>query len=164
MCSITLFFFFFPITKEKSPQMLLGKDYGRCVDWWGIGIILYEMLTQEEPFIGEHEDDIYDAILASEPQYPEQMPEPAISTIKKLLAKDPEQRAGSGPTDAQEIMALPFFHDLNWDDVYHKRIQPTFVPREKSRPAEAADANEAAKVEAMMRELQPGMVWLPDNI
>ncbi|TVY92266.1 Protein kinase C-like [Lachnellula willkommii] len=111
-----------------APEILLDKKYGRAVDWWAFGVLIYQMLLQQSPFRGEDEDEIYDAILADEPLYPIHMPRDSVSILQKLLTREPEQRLGSGPTDAQEIMSQPFFRNINWDDVYHKRIQPPFQP------------------------------------
>ncbi|KAM0191126.1 hypothetical protein ACHAPC_002396 [Botrytis cinerea] len=111
-----------------APEILLDKKYGRAVDWWAFGVLIYQMLLQQSPFRGEDEDEIYDAILADEPLYPIHMPRDSVSILQKLLTREPEQRLGSGPTDAQEIMSQPFFRSINWDDVYHKRIAPPFQP------------------------------------
>lgn len=86
------------------------------------------MLLQQSPFRGEDEDEIYDAILADEPLYPIHMPRDSVSILQKLLTREPEMRLGSGPTDAQEIMSQPFFRNINWDDIYHKRVQPPYKP------------------------------------
>lgn len=86
------------------------------------------MLLQQSPFRGEDEDEIYDAILADEPLYPIHMPRDSVSILQKLLTHEPEMRLGSGPTDAQEIMSHAFFRNINWDDVYHKRVPPPFCP------------------------------------
>lgn len=87
------------------------------------------MLLQQSPFRGDDEDEIYDAILADEPLYPIQMPRDSVSILQKLLTREPDLRLGSGPTDAQEIMSHAFFRTINWDDVYHKRVQPPFLPQ-----------------------------------
>ncbi|KFY83712.1 hypothetical protein V500_09980 [Pseudogymnoascus sp. VKM F-4518 (FW-2643)] len=111
-----------------APEILLDKKYGRAVDWWAFGVLIYQMLLQQSPFRGEDEEEIYDAILADEPLYPIHMPRDSVSILQKLLTREPEARLGSGPTDAQEIMNQPFFQKINWDDVYNKRIQPPFLP------------------------------------
>jgi len=111
-----------------APEILLDKKYGRAVDWWAFGVLIYQMLLQQSPFRGEDEDEIYDAILADEPLYPIHMPRDSVAILQKLLTREPELRLGSGPTDAQEVMSQPFFRNINWDDVYHKRIQPPFMP------------------------------------
>ncbi|KAI1945135.1 Serine/threonine kinase [Ophidiomyces ophidiicola] len=111
-----------------APEILLDKKYGRAVDWWAFGVLIYQMLLQQSPFRGEDEDEIYDAILADEPLYPIHMPRDSVSILQKLLTREPELRLGSGPTDAQEIMSHAFFRNINWEDIYHKRISPPFFP------------------------------------
>ncbi|EEH22723.2 AGC/PKC protein kinase [Paracoccidioides brasiliensis Pb03] len=111
-----------------APEILLDKKYGRAVDWWAFGVLIYQMLLQQSPFRGEDEDEIYDAILADEPLYPIHMPRDSVSILQKLLTREPEMRLGSGPTDAQEIMSHAFFRNVNWDDIYHKRVPPPFCP------------------------------------
>ncbi|CAO2650337.1 Nn.00g016290.m01.CDS01 [Neocucurbitaria sp. VM-36] len=112
-----------------APEILLDKKYGRAVDWWAFGVLIYQMLLQQSPFRGEDEDEIYDAILADEPLYPIHMPRDSVSILQKLLTREPEMRLGSGPTDAQEIMSHAFFRNINWDDIYHKRVPAPFVPQ-----------------------------------
>ncbi|KAG6036437.1 Serine/threonine kinase [Claviceps citrina] len=115
-----------------APEILLDKKYSRAVDWWAFGVLIYQMLLQQSPFRGEDEEEIYDAILADEPLYPIHMPRDSVSILQKLLTREPEQRLGSGPTDAQEVMSQPFFRNINWDDIYHKRVEPPFKPSIKS--------------------------------
>ncbi|KAL1955205.1 hypothetical protein VTO42DRAFT_8917 [Malbranchea cinnamomea] len=112
-----------------APEILLDKRYGRAVDWWAFGVLIYQMLLQQSPFRGEDEDEIYDAILADEPLYPIHMPRDSVSILQKLLTREPELRLGSGPTDAQEVMSHAFFRNINWDDIYHKRVTPPFFPQ-----------------------------------
>ncbi|KAK0537256.1 Serine/threonine kinase [Tilletia horrida] len=111
-----------------APEILLEQAYGLAVDWWAFGILIYEMLLGQAPFRGDDEDEIFDAILEDEPLYPIHMPRDSVSILQKLLTRDPARRLGSGPTDAEEIKAHPFFRDVNWDDVYHKRVPPPFCP------------------------------------
>lgn len=91
-------------------------------------MLIYQMLLQQSPFRGEDEDEIYDAILADEPLYPIHMPRDSVSILQKLLTREPELRLGSGPTDAQEVMSHAFFRNINWDDIYHRRVPPPFLP------------------------------------
>ncbi|OLL23182.1 Protein kinase C-like [Neolecta irregularis DAH-3] len=111
-----------------APEILLEQRYGRGVDWWAFGVLIYQMLLGQSPFRGDDEDEIFDAILADEPLYPIHMPRDAVSILQKLLTREPERRLGSGPNDALDIMAHPFFRNLNFDDIYHRRIAPPFKP------------------------------------
>jgi serine/threonine protein kinase len=135
---------------------LLDKKYGRAVDWWAFGVLIYQMLLQQSPFRGEDEDEIYDAILADEPLYPIHMPRDSVSILQKLLTREPDQRLGSGPTDAQEIMSQPFFRNINWDDVYHKRIQPPFQPQITSATDTSNFDSEFTSVTPVLTPVQSG--------
>jgi len=95
------------------------------------------MNFRQSPFRGEDPDEIYDAILTEEPLYPILSPQSTVDICQNLLAKEPEQRLGSGPTDAQEIMNHQYFNGINWDDLYHKRVPAPYKPaisREEDTP------------------------------
>ncbi len=115
------------------------------------------MLLQQSPFRGEDEDEIYDAILADEPLYPIHMPRDSVSILQKLLTREPDQRLGSGPTDAQEIMSQPFFRNINWEDIYHKRVQPPFLPTIKSATDTSNFDSEFTSVTPVLTPVQSGM-------
>lgn len=135
---------------------MLDKKYGRAVDWWAFGVLIYQMLLQQSPFRGEDEDEIYDAILADEPLYPIHMPRDSVSILQKLLTREPDQRLGSGPTDAQEVMSQPFFRNIVWDDIYHKRVQPPFMPTIKSATDTSNFDSEFTSVTPVLTPVQSG--------
>lgn len=116
------------------------------------------MLLQQSPFRGEDEDEIYDAILADEPLYPIHMPRDSVSILQKLLIREPDQRLGSGPTDAQEVMSQPFFRNINWDDIYHKRVAPPFLPQIKSATDTSNFDSEFTSVTPVLTPVQSGMI------
>lgn len=127
------------------------------MDWWAFGVLIYQMLLQQSPFRGEDEDEIYDAILADEPLYPIHMPRDSVSILQKLLTREPEQRLGSGPTDAQEIMNQPFFRNIVWDDIYHKRVAPPFLPQIKNATDTSNFDSEFTSVTPVLTPVQSGM-------
>jgi serine/threonine protein kinase len=122
------------------------------------------MLLQQSPFRGEDEDEIYDAILADEPLYPIHMPRDSVSILQKLLTREPDQRLGSGPTDAQEIMSQPFFRSINWDDVYHKRIQPPFLPTITNATDTSNFDSEFTSVTPVLTPVQSGKFCSLSNV
>ncbi|KAK4689725.1 hypothetical protein P7C73_g372, partial [Tremellales sp. Uapishka_1] len=111
-----------------APEILLEQRYGRAVDWWAFGVLTYEMLLGQSPFRGDDEDEIFDAILEDEPLYPITMPRDAVSLLQRLLSRDPTRRLGSGEADAEDIKKHLFFKDVNFDDVYNKRIPAPYFP------------------------------------
>ncbi|KAG0196573.1 Serine/threonine kinase [Mortierella sp. GBA30] len=112
-----------------APEILEEQPYDRAVDWWAFGVLMYEMLLGRAPFSGEEEDDIYDSILEDEPLYPHGFGRHEQALLQSLLMKVPSLRLGAGPSDADEIKAHAYFRNVNFDDVYHKRIRPPFLPK-----------------------------------
>jgi hypothetical protein len=139
-----------------APEILLDKKYGRAVDWWAFGVLIYQMLLQQSPFRGEDEDEIYDAILADEPLYPIHMPRDSVSILQKLLTREPDLRLGSGPGDAQEIMSHAFFKGVNWDDVYNKRLPTPFKPAIKDAKDTSNFDQEFTSVTPVLTPVQSG--------
>ena len=139
-----------------APEILLDKKYGRAVDWWAFGVLIYQMLLQQSPFRGEDEDEIYDAILADEPLYPIHMPRDSVSILQKLLMREPELRLGSGPTDAQEIMSHAFFRNINWDDFHSKKVTPPFIPQIKNATDTSNFDSEFTSVTPVLTPVQSG--------
>ncbi|RPD56978.1 hypothetical protein L226DRAFT_547186 [Lentinus tigrinus ALCF2SS1-7] len=111
-----------------APEILLGQCYGRAVDWWAFGVLVYEMLLGRSPFCGDDQEKTFDAILKDEPFYPVTMPHDAVSILQKLLTRDPTRRLGSGLGDTEEIKSQAFFMDVNFDDVLNKLIPPPYLP------------------------------------
>ncbi|KAG9032588.1 Serine/threonine kinase [Tulasnella sp. UAMH 9824] len=111
-----------------APEILLEQKYGRAVDWWAFGVLLYQMILGTSPFRGDDEDEIFDAILEDEPIYPIMMPRDAVSIVQKLLTRDPNRRLGSSESDAEEIKQHSFFKDTDWGDVLNKRIPAPYLP------------------------------------
>ena len=65
-------------------KILLKQRYGRAVDWWAFGILIYEMQTGQSPYGGREEDEIFKSILEDEPFYPDTMHPDAVSILKKV--------------------------------------------------------------------------------
>ncbi|KAG0051150.1 Serine/threonine kinase [Gryganskiella cystojenkinii] len=111
-----------------APEIIEEQPYGRSIDWWTFGVLMYEMLLGRAPFSGEEEEEIYDSIMEDEPMFPHGFGRNERALLQSLLVKTPHLRLGSGPTDAEEIKGHAYFRDVNFDDVYHKRIPPPFMP------------------------------------
>uniref|UniRef100_A0A8D0HF72 Protein kinase N1 n=1 Tax=Sphenodon punctatus TaxID=8508 RepID=A0A8D0HF72_SPHPU len=111
-----------------APEVLTDTSYTRAVDWWGLGILIFEMLVGESPFPGDNEEEVFDSIVNEEVRYPRFLSSDTLSIIRKLLRKCPERRLGAGKMDAEEIKTQPFFKEIDWDALFARRLKPPFVP------------------------------------
>lgn len=111
-----------------APEVLTETSYTRAVDWWGLGVLIYEMLVGESPFPGDDEEEVFDSIVNEEVRYPRFLSEEAISIMRRLLRKNPEKRLGFSERDAEDVKKQSFFRDLKWDDLLQRKVRPPFVP------------------------------------
>ncbi|NXW47179.1 AKT3 kinase, partial [Nyctiprogne leucopyga] len=105
------------------------NDYGRAVDWWGLGVVMYEMMCGRLPFYNQDHEKLFELILMEDIKFPRTLSADAKSLLSGLLIKDPNKRLGGGPDDAKEIMRHSFFAGVNWQDVYDKKLVPPFKPQ-----------------------------------
>ncbi|NXL83979.1 PKN2 kinase, partial [Alectura lathami] len=109
-----------------APEVLTDISYTRAVDWWGLGVLIYEMLVGEvRPCVSQR---ISPSSLGESIQYPRFLSAEALSIIRKLLRKCPERRLGAGERDAEEIKIQAFFKEIDWDALYARTVKPPFVP------------------------------------
>lgn len=118
-----------------APEVLRGGGYGKSVDWWSLGILFYEMLFGLPPFYDENTNlmciiflTLDEKILNAPLLFPASFPEPAKSLCISLLQRDPTNRIGSGPEDAEEIKRHLFFKDIDWQRLLKKGIKPPYKP------------------------------------
>ncbi|KAI4601042.1 Serine/threonine-protein kinase [Pestalotiopsis sp. IQ-011] len=111
-----------------APELLMGQGYNKTVDWWTLGVLLYEMLTGLPPFYDENTNEMYRKILGEPLHFPgpEVVPPAAKDLLTKLLNRDPAVRLGAG--GSAEIKAHPFFHAIDWRKLLQRKYEPTFKP------------------------------------
>ncbi|XP_061883030.1 serine/threonine-protein kinase N1 isoform X3 [Entelurus aequoreus] len=111
-----------------APEVLTDTSYTRAVDWWGLGVLIYEMLVGESPFPGDDEEEVFDSIVNDEVRYPRFLSTEAIGIMRRLLRRNPERRLGSGEKDAEEVKKQPFFRNVDWEALLQRKAPPPFVP------------------------------------
>ncbi|XP_032678954.1 RAC-beta serine/threonine-protein kinase B [Odontomachus brunneus] len=112
-----------------APEVLEDNDYGRAVDWWGVGVVMYEMMCGRLPFYNRDHEKLFTLILLEEVRFPRTISNEARDMLGGLLIKDPSRRLGGGPNDAKDIMNHAFFSCINWTDLVQKKIPPPFKPQ-----------------------------------
>lgn len=78
-----------------SPKVLEDNDYGRAVDWWGLGVVMYEMMCGRLPFYNQDHEKLFELILMEDIRFPRTLGPEARSLLSGLLKKDPMQRWGA---------------------------------------------------------------------
>ena len=109
-----------------APELLLGQGYSKVVDWWTLGILLYEMLTGLPPYYDEDVPKMYKKILQAPLRFPDGFDKDAKDLLIGLLSRDPSRRLGRN--GAQEIKDHPFFRQLSWRRLMMKGYIPPFKP------------------------------------
>uniref|UniRef100_A0A673KYE6 protein kinase C n=1 Tax=Sinocyclocheilus rhinocerous TaxID=307959 RepID=A0A673KYE6_9TELE len=121
-----------------APEILRGEDYGFSVDWWALGVLMFEMMAGRSPFdiVGSSdnpdqntEDYLFQVILEKQIRIPRSLSVKAASVLKGFLNKEPKERLGCHPqTGFADITAHPFFRNVDWDLMEQKQVVPPFKP------------------------------------
>jgi len=110
-----------------APEILQRKGHGQAADWWSLGALVYEMLTGIPPFYSRDRDRLFAKILSARLRFPDHLSEEAIDLLEKLLNRDPNERLGA-VGGAEEIKNHIWFKDVDWDQLFLRRVPPPFIP------------------------------------
>ncbi|RYP24242.1 hypothetical protein DL765_000737 [Monosporascus sp. GIB2] len=113
-----------------APEVIQNKGHTTAVDWWALGILIYEFLTGYPPFWHQNPIEIYKQILEKPVLFPA---EPLVSPnardiIRALCTVDRSQRLGNISGGARPVKSHPFFYGVDWDALYHRRVRPPIQP------------------------------------
>lgn len=115
-----------------APEMLIRtrrvQGYGCSVDWWTLGIFVYECLSGETPFAGASLLQLFDSIVKKRYKPAVAFGEHAANLIDGLLQIEATERVGCKGTGSEEVQNHPFYSNLNWQALYEKKLPPDFVP------------------------------------
>ena len=112
-----------------APEILEDKGYDKTVDWWSLGALIYEMLVGYSPFKMKKGEQLnIEKYKAPVPLHNHFTPE-AKMIITDLLVVEPSKRLGYGSNGTENIKKHPFFKDINWEELYNKKVEPEFVPK-----------------------------------
>nr|XP_020464732.1 microtubule-associated serine/threonine-protein kinase 2 [Monopterus albus] len=114
-----------------APEVILRQGYGKPVDWWAMGVILYEFLVGCAPFFGDTPEELFGQVISDEiiwPEGDEALPQEAQDLIAQLLRQNPLERLGTG--SAFEVKQHPFFTELDWNSLLRQKAE--FIPQLES--------------------------------
>ncbi|KAL1883135.1 hypothetical protein VTK73DRAFT_9502 [Phialemonium thermophilum] len=120
-------------TEYLAPEVLLDESgYTKMVDFWSLGVLVFEMCCGWSPFYAEDTQQMYKNIAFGKVRFPrETLSLEGRNFVKGLLNRNPKHRLGA-TDDAEELKRHPFFNDIDWDALSKKLITPPFKPKLKN--------------------------------
>jgi serine/threonine kinase 32 len=120
-----------------APEIFEDKGYLWQIDWWSLGVILYECIYGKRPFRGNSSEQVANSIMNGSVTFhptnsltkmPVNLSQDCINFISGLLERDVTKRLGCGPLGPVELFEHPWFSSVDWNEMENKRVQPSFVP------------------------------------
>ncbi|CAF2313199.1 unnamed protein product [Rotaria sp. Silwood2] len=115
-----------------APEILQELDYSFSVDWWALGVLMYEMMAGQPPFEADDEDSLFESILRDEVLYPVWLSKEAVHILKSFMTKNPAKRLGcvaaQGGEDAIKRHAF-FAGKIDWEALERRQVKPPFKPK-----------------------------------
>eukprot|EP00040_Diaphanoeca_grandis_P011624 m.59666 g.59666 ORF g.59666 m.59666 type:complete len:393 (-) comp22734_c2_seq1:23-1201(-) len=103
-----------------APEIIVNKGYNHAVDWWAVGVLIYEMRCGRSPFEAKSQIDMFKKITKKDLKFPRAFGKDEISLIDGLLMVDLTSRLGAMVNGVQDIKKHPYFSDIHWDQLYHQ--------------------------------------------
>ncbi|KAF6730477.1 cAMP-dependent protein kinase catalytic subunit PRKX [Oryzias melastigma] len=112
-----------------APEVIQSKGHGRAVDWWALGILVFEMLAGYPPFFDDNPFGIYQKILSGKLDFPRHLDFYVKDLIKKLLVIDRARRLGNMKNGADDVKKHRWFKMVDWEAVPLKKLKPPITPK-----------------------------------
>jgi protein kinase A len=111
-----------------APEVVTTKPYNKSVDWWSLGILIYEMLTGYTPFYDQTPMKTYENILLGNVRYPSYLHPDATDLLQRLITKDLTRRLGNLQGGSADIKGHPWFSEVIWEKLLSKDIETPYEP------------------------------------
>jgi p70 ribosomal S6 kinase len=115
-----------------APEVIAGRGHGKAVDWWSIGVLLYEMLCGVPPFRAKSRPGLQKLITTAKLKMPKYLSTEAQNLLKGLLTKEASKRIGFGPSGSADVMKHAFFKGVDWAKLEARDVASPFKPTIRS--------------------------------
>ncbi|XP_076306968.1 cAMP-dependent protein kinase catalytic subunit alpha-like isoform X6 [Tachypleus tridentatus] len=116
-----------------SPEIILSKGYNKAVDWWALGVLMYEMAAGYPPFFADQPIQIYEKIVSGKVRFPSHFTSDLKDLLRNLLQVDLTKRFGNLKNGVNDIKNHKWFTTLDWIAMYQKKEKAPFVPKLTSK-------------------------------
>ena len=117
-----------------APEMIQHFGHDLSLDWWTLGVVTFEMLAGNPPFLGGSEIEVYNKVLKLSYTQPSGLSDTGKSYLKKLMTSDPRQRLGNLRGGAHDVMGHAWFAGVDFDKLLAGTLKPPYVPDPNTRP------------------------------
>ncbi|XP_014299158.1 cAMP-dependent protein kinase catalytic subunit 1-like [Microplitis demolitor] len=111
-----------------APEIILSKGYGKSVDWWSFGVLIYEMTAGYAPFYSKDPMKIYEKIVSGKFKFPAHFSDDLKDIINNLLQVDLTRRYGNLKDGVLDIKNHVWFRATDWDNIYNKKLKASYIP------------------------------------
>jgi protein kinase A len=111
-----------------APEIIQSKGYGKAVDWYALGVLIFEMLAGYPPFYDEDHFKLYEKILAGKIKWPTHFDAAAKDLLKRLLTSDLSKRYGNLKNGSSDIKKHKWFTGMDWKKLEKGLIPPPYIP------------------------------------
>ncbi|CAJ0944541.1 unnamed protein product, partial [Mesorhabditis belari] len=112
-----------------APEIILSKGYNKAVDWWALGVLIYEMAAGYPPFFADQPIQIYEKIVSGKVKFPSHFSTELKDLLKNLLQVDLTKRFGNLKNGVADIKNHKWFGSTDWIAIYQRRVEAPFLPK-----------------------------------
>ncbi|XP_055887289.1 cAMP-dependent protein kinase catalytic subunit alpha isoform X2 [Biomphalaria glabrata] len=114
-----------------APEIILSKGYNKAVDWWALGVLIYEMAAGYPPFFADQPIQIYEKIVSGKVRFPSHFSSDLKDLLRNLLQVDLTKRFGNLKNGVNDIKGHKWFSTTDWIAIYQRKVEAPFVPKTK---------------------------------
>jgi len=121
-----------------APEIILSKGYNKAVDWWALGVLIYEMAAGYPPFFADQPIQIYEKIVSGKVRFPSHFTPDLKDLLKNLLQVDLTKRFGNLKNAVWDIKQSRWMQSIDFVSIYEKKLEAPFIPKSKG-PGDASN-------------------------